>query len=49
MSTIAVRPALPQDEIFLYELYSAVRGPEFARAPITATSARSLDLGTQNS
>ena len=37
MSTLAVRPALPQDEIFLYELYSAVRGPEFALAPITPT------------
>jgi len=36
MSTLAVRPALPQDEIFLYELYSAIRGPEFALAPITA-------------
>ena len=42
MSTIAVRPALPQDEIFLYELYSAVRGPEFARAPITATQREHL-------
>jgi GNAT superfamily N-acetyltransferase len=36
MSTLAVRPALPQDEIFLYELYSAVRAPEFALAPIPA-------------
>jgi ribosomal protein S18 acetylase RimI-like enzyme len=36
MSTLAVRPALPQDEIFLYELYSAVRGPEFELAPIPA-------------
>jgi ribosomal protein S18 acetylase RimI-like enzyme len=35
MSTLAVRPALPQDEIFLYDLYSAVRAPEFARAPVT--------------
>lgn len=35
MSTIAVRPALPQDEIFLYELYRTIRGPEFALAPIT--------------
>jgi len=34
MSTLAVRPALPQDEIFLYDLYAAVRGPEFALAPI---------------
>ncbi len=36
MSTLAVRPALPQDEIFLYDLYSAVRGPEFELAPIPA-------------
>ena len=36
MSTLAVRPALPQDEIFLYDLYSAVREPEFALAPISA-------------
>lgn len=36
MSTLAVRPALPQDEIFLYELYVAIRGPLFALAPITA-------------
>ncbi len=35
MSTLAVRPALPQDEIFLYELYVAIRGPLFALAPIT--------------
>jgi N-acetylglutamate synthase-like GNAT family acetyltransferase len=35
MSTLAVRPALPQDEIFLYELYVAIRGPQFAQAPIT--------------
>jgi len=35
MSTLAVRPALPQDEIFLYELYAAIRGPLFALAPIT--------------
>lgn len=35
MSTLAVRPALPQDEIFLYELYSAIRTPEFLLAPIT--------------
>ena len=42
MSTIAVRPALPQDEIFLYELYAAVRGPEFAQAPITATQREHL-------
>ena len=42
MSTLAVRPALPQDEIFLYELYSAVRGPEFALAPIDATQREHL-------
>ncbi len=35
MSTLAVRPALPQDEIFLYELYVAIRGPLFALALIT--------------
>jgi GNAT superfamily N-acetyltransferase len=35
LSTLAVRPALPQDEIFLYELYVAIRGPLFAFAPIT--------------
>ena len=37
MSTLAVRPALPQDEIFLYDLYLAIRGPEFAQAPLTRT------------
>jgi ribosomal protein S18 acetylase RimI-like enzyme len=42
MSTLAVRPALPQDEIFLYELYAAVRGPEFALAPITPTQREHL-------
>jgi GNAT superfamily N-acetyltransferase len=42
MSTIAVRPAIPQDEIFLYELYSAVRAPEFALAPISATQKEEL-------
>jgi GNAT superfamily N-acetyltransferase len=42
MSTLAVRPALSQDEIFLYELYAAVRGPEFALAPITATQREHL-------
>jgi GNAT superfamily N-acetyltransferase len=35
MSTLAVRPALPQDEIFMYELFSAIRGPQFEYAPIT--------------
>jgi len=42
MSTLAVRPALPQDEIFLYDLYSAVRGPEFALAPIPAQQKEDL-------
>ncbi|MFC5865063.1 GNAT family N-acetyltransferase [Acidicapsa dinghuensis] len=42
MSTLAVRPALPQDEIFLYDLYSAIRGPEFAIAPISATQKEHL-------
>jgi len=42
MSTIAVRPALPQDEIFLYELYSAVRRPEFDLAPINETQKEHL-------
>ncbi|MDP8979990.1 MAG: GNAT family N-acetyltransferase [Acidobacteriota bacterium] len=42
MSTLAVRPALPQDEIFLYELYAAIRGPQFAQAPITPAQRESL-------
>lgn len=42
MSTLAVRPALPQDEIYLYELYVAVRGPQFAQAPITAAQREHL-------
>lgn len=42
MSTLAVRPALSQDEIFLYDLYSAIRGPEFALAPISATQKEHL-------
>ena len=42
MSTLAVRPALPQDEIFLYDLYSAVRGPEFELAPISAAQREEL-------
>ncbi len=42
MSTLAVRPGLPQDEIFLYELYSAVRAPEFEHAPMTATQKEHL-------
>jgi GNAT superfamily N-acetyltransferase len=42
MSTLAVRPALPQDEIFLYDLYSAVRGPEFALAQISETLKQQL-------
>jgi GNAT superfamily N-acetyltransferase len=36
MSTLVVRPALPQDEVFLYDLYSAVRASEFELAPIPA-------------
>lgn len=36
MSTLAVRPALPQDEIFLWELYRAVRGPQFDLTQLTA-------------
>jgi ribosomal protein S18 acetylase RimI-like enzyme len=42
MPALAVRPALPQDEIFLYELYVAVRGPQFAQAPITPTQREHL-------
>jgi ribosomal protein S18 acetylase RimI-like enzyme len=42
MSTLAVRPVLPQDEVYLYDLYSAVRGPEFAFAPITAAQKEHL-------
>ena len=42
MSTLAVRPALPQDEIFLYELYSAVRAPEFDLAQIPAQQREDL-------
>src|SRR5260370_37477385 len=42
MSTLAVRPALPQDEIFLYELYVAIRGPQFARAQLTAAQREQL-------
>jgi ribosomal protein S18 acetylase RimI-like enzyme len=42
MSTLVVRPALPQDEIFLYDLYSAIRGPEFALAPIPAAQKEQL-------
>ena len=42
MSTLAVRPALPQDEIFLYDLYSAVRGPLFDLAPISAAQKQHL-------
>jgi ribosomal protein S18 acetylase RimI-like enzyme len=42
MSTLAVRPALPQDEIFLYDLYSAVRAPEFALAPVTPAQREEL-------
>src|SRR5260370_2099790 len=42
MSTLAVRPALPQDEIFLYELYVAIRGPQFEFAPISAAQKQDL-------
>jgi len=42
MSTLAVRPAILQDEIFLYELYVAIRGPLFALAPITDTQREHL-------
>jgi GNAT superfamily N-acetyltransferase len=36
MSTLAVRPAVLQDdEIFLYELYVAIRGPQFELTPLT--------------
>lgn len=42
MSTLAVRPALPQDEIFLYDLYAAIRGPQFEQAPITAAQREHL-------
>lgn len=42
MSTLAVRPALPQDEVFLYDLYEAVRGPEFEAAPITPAQKQHL-------
>ncbi len=42
MSTLAVRPALPQDEIFLYDLYLAIRGPQFARVPITPAQKEQL-------
>src|SRR5258706_9795435 len=33
--TLAVRPAVVHDEIFLYELYAAIRGPLFAMTPLT--------------
>lgn len=42
MSTLAVRPALPQDEIFLYELYVALRGPLFALTPLSASQQQHL-------
>ncbi len=42
MSTLAVRPALPQDEIFLYELYRAVRGPLFDQTMLTAVQKEHL-------
>jgi len=37
MSALVVRPMLPQDEIFLYDLYSAVRAAEFELVQIPAT------------
>ncbi|HEY4363777.1 MAG TPA: GNAT family N-acetyltransferase [Bryobacteraceae bacterium] len=42
MSTLAVRPALVQDEVFLYDLYNAVRGPEFDQAPISPSQKADL-------
>jgi N-acetylglutamate synthase-like GNAT family acetyltransferase len=42
MSTLAVRPALPQDEIFLYELFVAIRGPLFDLTPLTAAQREHL-------
>jgi GNAT superfamily N-acetyltransferase len=42
MSTLAVRPAFAQDEIFLYELYVAIRGPLFALAPISGAQREHL-------
>ena len=42
MSTLAVRPAQQLDEIFLYDLYAAVRGPEFALAPVTPAQREQL-------
>lgn len=37
LSSFSIRLALPQDEIFLYNLDSPVRAPEFELAPIPAT------------
>ena len=42
VSTLAVRPALPPDEIFLYELYVAIRGPMFAHVLLTPTQREHL-------
>jgi len=42
MSTLAVRPALPQDEVYLYELYVAIRGPLFARTRLTPVQQQHL-------
>jgi GNAT superfamily N-acetyltransferase len=42
MSFLAVRPASPQDDPFLYDLYFAVRGPEFDQAPISAAQKQQL-------
>jgi len=42
MSFLAVRPALPQDEGFLWDLYYAVRAPEFA--PVAMPAAQKMEL-----
>jgi len=42
MSALAVRPALPQDEVYLYELYVAIRGPLFALTPLSASQQEHL-------
>jgi len=43
MSTLAVRPAVLQDdEIFLYDLYVAIRGPQFELTPLTAAQREHL-------
>ncbi len=42
MSTLAVRPASVQDEPFLYDLYYAVRAPEFAYTAISEAQKQQL-------